>query len=84
MEMFDLLERFGLPVMMVIALGLYAKSQTAWIQDELQKELRDGKGDKQRVRWSKDFAKRFNLIFNNKEKKTHGRYDNSLSKKQQR
>jgi hypothetical protein len=44
----------------------------------------NGKGDKQRVRWSKDFAKRFNLIFNNKEKKTHGRYDNSLSKKQQR
>jgi|TARA_R100001594_G_scaffold125627_1_gene162699 hypothetical protein len=41
MEMFDLLERFGLPVMMVIALGLYAKSQTAWIQDELQKELRE-------------------------------------------
>ena len=39
MEMFDLLERFGLPVMMVIALGYYAKSQTTWIQDELQKEL---------------------------------------------
>ena len=41
MEMFDLLERFGLPVMMVIALGYYAKSQTTWIQDELQKELRE-------------------------------------------
>ena len=41
MEMFDLLERFGLPVMMVIALGYYAKSQSAWIQDELQKELRE-------------------------------------------
>ena len=39
--MFDLLERFGLPVMMVIALGYYAKSQSAWIQDELQKELRE-------------------------------------------
>jgi hypothetical protein len=41
----------------------------------------NGKGDKQRVRWSKDFAKRFNLIFNNKEKKTHGRHDNNLLKK---
>ena len=39
--MFDLLERFGLPVMMVIALGYYAKSQSAWIQDELQNELRE-------------------------------------------
>jgi len=35
MEMFDLLERFGLPVMMVVALGFYAKQQTNWIQNEL-------------------------------------------------
>ncbi len=42
----------------------------------------NGKGDKQRVRWSKDFEKRFNLIFNNKERNTNGRHDNSLSKKQ--
>ena len=41
MEMFDLLERFGLPVMMVVALGWYVKSQNAWIQNELQKELRE-------------------------------------------
>ena len=41
MEMFDLLERFGLPVMMVVALGIYAKQQTNWIQNELQKELRE-------------------------------------------
>ena len=39
--MFDLLERFGLPDMMVIAIAYYAKSQSAWIQDELQKELRE-------------------------------------------
>ena len=39
--MFDLLERFGLPVMMVVALGFYAKQQTNWIQNELQKELRE-------------------------------------------
>jgi hypothetical protein len=41
MEMFDLLERFGLPVMMVVALGWYVKSQNSWIQDELQTELRE-------------------------------------------
>ena len=41
MEMFDLLERFGLPVMMVVALGIYAKQQNNWIQNELQKELRE-------------------------------------------
>ena len=39
--MFDLLERFGLPVMMVVALGWYVKSQNSWIQDELQTELRE-------------------------------------------
>ena len=41
MEMFDLLERFGLPVMMVVALGWYVKAQNAWIQNELQTELRE-------------------------------------------
>ena len=41
MEMFDLLERFGLPIMMVVALGWYVKSQNAWIQNELQTELRE-------------------------------------------
>jgi len=41
MEMFDLLERFGLPVMMVVALGWYVKSQNTWIQNELQTELRE-------------------------------------------
>ena len=40
-EMFDLLERFGLPVMMVVALGWYVKSQNTWIQNELQTELRE-------------------------------------------
>ena len=41
MEFFDLMERFGLPVMMVVALGYYVKSQNAWIQNELQTELRE-------------------------------------------
>ena len=39
--MFDLLERFGLPVMMVVALGWYVKAQNTWIQNELQPELRE-------------------------------------------
>tara|TARA_R100000152_G_C6768961_1_gene194616 strand:+ start:1322 stop:1627 length:306 start_codon:yes stop_codon:yes gene_type:complete len=41
MELLDLLERFGLPVAGVIALGWYVKSQNAWIQNELQTELRE-------------------------------------------
>ena len=41
MEPLAILERFGLPVAMVVALGYYAKSQTNWIQNELQKELRE-------------------------------------------
>ena len=41
MEPLALLERFGLPVAMVVALGFYAKQQTNWIQNELQKELRE-------------------------------------------
>ena len=41
MEPLAILERFGLPVAMVIALGYYAKQQTNWIQNELQKELRE-------------------------------------------
>ena len=41
MEVLDILERFGLPVAMVIALGWYVKAQNAWIQNELQTELRE-------------------------------------------
>ena len=41
MEPLDILERFGLPVAMVVALGWYVKSQNAWIQNELQTELRE-------------------------------------------
>ena len=41
MELLDILERFGLAVAMVIALGWYVKSQNAWIQNELQTELRE-------------------------------------------
>ena len=42
--MLDILERFGLPVAMVVALGWYVKSQNAWIQNELQTELRESFG----------------------------------------
>ena len=41
MGMLDILERFGLPVAMVVALGWCVKSQNAWIQNELQTELRE-------------------------------------------
>ena len=41
MELLDLLERFGLPVAGVVALGWYVKSQNTWIQNELQTELRE-------------------------------------------
>ena len=44
MGMFEILERFGLPVAMVVALGWYVKSQSAWIQNELQTELRESFG----------------------------------------
>ena len=44
MEMFDLLERLGLPIMMVVALGWYVKAQNTWIQNELQTELRESFG----------------------------------------
>ena len=40
-EILDILERFGLPVCMVLALGWYVKAQNAWIQNELQTELRE-------------------------------------------
>ena len=40
-EVLDILERFGLPVCMVLALGWYGKAQNTWIQNELQTELRE-------------------------------------------
>ena len=40
-ERLDILERIGLPVCMVLALGWYVKAQNTWIQNELQTELRE-------------------------------------------
>ena len=37
----DILREFGLPVLMVIALGWYVNRQNKWIQNELQTELRE-------------------------------------------
>ena len=46
--------------------------------------MANGKGDKQRVRWSKDFEKNFNKIFKRKLNKEikHGRHDNGILKGQ--
>ena len=41
MDFIGILETFGLPVMMVIALGWYVNRQNSFIQDELQTELRE-------------------------------------------
>ena len=41
MDPISLLKEFGLPVMMVLALGWYVNRQNKWIQNELQTELRE-------------------------------------------
>ena len=41
MDFIVILETFGLPVMMVIALGWYVNRQNSFIQNELQTELRE-------------------------------------------
>ena len=41
MDFINILETFGLPVAMVIALGWYVNRQNSFIQNELQTELRE-------------------------------------------
>ena len=41
MDLINILETFGLPVMMVFALGWYVNRQNSFIQNELQTELRE-------------------------------------------
>ena len=41
MDLFALLETFGVPVSMSIAFGFFIWKQNNWIQNELQKELRE-------------------------------------------
>jgi hypothetical protein len=41
MDIFNILETFGVPVAMSIAFGFFIWKQNKFIQDELQKELRE-------------------------------------------
>ena len=41
MDIFNILETFGVPVTMSIAFGFFIWKQNKFIQDELQKELRE-------------------------------------------
>ena len=41
MDIFAILETFGLPVFLVIALGLYVQKQNKWIQETLMQELEE-------------------------------------------
>jgi len=41
MDIFTLIETFGVPVAMSIAFGFFIWKQNNWIQNELQKELRE-------------------------------------------
>ena len=44
MDFFTILETFGVPVTMSIAFGFFIWKQNKFIQDELQKELRESFG----------------------------------------
>ena len=41
MDLFNILETFGVPVAMSVAFGFFIWKQNKFIQDELQKELRE-------------------------------------------
>ena len=41
MDIFSKLDTFGVPVAMSVAFGFFIWKQNKWIQDELQKELRE-------------------------------------------
>ena len=41
MDLFSILEKFGVPVAMSVAFGFFIWKQNKFIQDELQKELRE-------------------------------------------
>ena len=44
MDLFSILETFGVPVAMSVAFGFFIWKQNKFIQDELQKELRESFG----------------------------------------
>ena len=41
MDLFNILETFGVPVAMSVAFGFFIWKQNNWIQNELQTELRE-------------------------------------------
>ena len=41
MDLFQILNDFGLPVSMVIAFGWFILKQNKWIQDELEEDMED-------------------------------------------
>ena len=41
MDLFNILETFGVPVAMSVAFGFFIWKQNNWLQNELQKELRE-------------------------------------------
>ena len=44
MDIFNILETFGVPITMCVAFGFFIWKQNKFIQDELQKELRESFG----------------------------------------
>ena len=44
MDIFNVLETFGVPITMCVAFGFFIWKQNKFIQDELQKELRESFG----------------------------------------
>ena len=44
MDWFDLLERYGVPLVVAVAFWLFIQKQNNFIQNELQKELRESFG----------------------------------------
>ena len=44
MDLFNVLETFGVPITMCVAFGFFIWKQNKFIQDELQKELRESFG----------------------------------------
>ena len=44
MDLFSILEKFGVPVAMSVAFGVFIWKQNKWIQEEFQKEQRESFG----------------------------------------
>ena len=42
MNLFEILETFGVPITMCIAFGFFIWKQNKWIQDDLKKDMEEG------------------------------------------